>query len=258
MRPKRSWTPRPTGSPFPIHPLADSAESLRAEIAKLKICLVIVDSQSQAAGSIGQGDPAIRVRELVRTVNSFSVTTLLISQVSKVESRYQGTREPCGSRHLSYLADDTWELRATSDPENRRLTTVLHHRKHRGPWHPPLAFTADFPDEGVVRLTDAPVPDDIETSGRTQQHRSDRPPAGQQAAQVAIIAQLGEATPTQVAQYLRPKEAGKPTRLPARLARTGWIRQIRPGGRGGRGADEPLYGPTPVEEDGEEEAGRTE
>ena len=215
MRPKRSWTPRPTGSPFPIHPLADSAESLRAEIAKLKICLVIVDSQSQAAGSIGQGDPAIRVRELVRTVNSFSVTTLLISQVSKVESRYQGTREPCGSRHLSYLADDTWELRATSDPENRRLTTVLHHRKHRGPWHPPLAFTADFPEEGVVRLTDAPVPDDIETSGRTQQHRSDRPPAGQQAAQVAIIAQLGEATPTQVAQYLRPKEAGKPTRLPA-------------------------------------------
>jgi hypothetical protein len=225
-----------------VHPLCDSAETLRMEIAKLGIVLCIVDSQSQAAPANGQGDPAGPVRELVRTLASFNTTNLLISQISKVESRYEGAREPYGSRHLSYLADDTWETKGRWDDDTRTLTTILHHRKHRGPYHPPLAFAATFPETGVIRLAETlPPADDAETAKTAKDA-----PTGRRAQVIGAVVALGEATPTQIAQHLGIADPDTLNSLRADLrwlAREGWIRQVRPGGRGGRGP-EPLYGPT--------------
>jgi hypothetical protein len=228
-----------------VHPLSDSAESLRKEIAKLKVVLCIVDSQSQAAPHNGQGDPAGPVRELVRTLATFETTNLLISQISKVESRYEGTREPYGSRHLSYLADDTWEVRGQSDPETHTLTTTLSHRKHRGPWYAPLAFQATFPEHGVIRLAETLAPADDSRPEKSAKEQ----PTGRRAQAIGAVIALGEATPTQIAARLgiTDSDAMKSLRTDLGwLARAGWIRLIRPG-KSGRQPVEPVYGPVTVD-----------
>jgi hypothetical protein len=227
-----------------VHPLSDSAESLRKEIAKLGIVLTIVDSQSQAAPQNGQGDPAGPVRELVRTLNTFETTNLLISQISKVESRYEGTREPYGSRHLSYLADDTWEVRGIRDPDTRALTTTLYHRKHRGAWSPPLAFAATFPQSGVIQLAETLAPaDDTQSDKSARSAKAKR--TGRRSQAIGAVVALGEATASQVGVRLgitKPDELDSLRTDLRWLAREQWIRVIRPGGRGGRG-NETVYGP---------------
>ncbi len=156
-----------------VHPLAGSAEILRTEVARLGIVLVVVDSQGQAMDTSGLGDAAAPVREMIRALESLGgVTSLIIGQVSKAESRRDGAREPYGSRAISYQCWDTWEFRGTVDEESHQLTTVMYHRKHRGQWYPPFAFTVDFPQRGVSLLKAGRIPNDPElASGDTQPHR---------------------------------------------------------------------------------------
>jgi hypothetical protein len=230
-----------------IHPLSDSAETLRTEIAKLKCILTIVDSQSQAAPHNGQGDPAGPVRELVRTLNTFETTNLLIGQVSKIESRFEGAREPYGSRHISYLADDTWETRGRWDDETRTLTTTLYHRKHRGAYSPPLGFLATFPQAGVITLAETLPPSDDTRPEATAKEK----PTGRRAGCIGALVILSQATPTQVAAHLGLDPTNPEIRKRLRtdlgwLAREGWIRQIS-AGKAGRQPIEPVFGPLAAE-----------
>jgi hypothetical protein len=40
-----------------------------------------------------------------------------------------------------------------------RLTTVMYHRKHRGPDNPDMAFAFDFPADHSIRVLSTEVPD---------------------------------------------------------------------------------------------------
>jgi hypothetical protein len=139
---------------------ADAVRGFRTEVevAQRKIKLVILDSQGPAMRNLHDGDPAVPVREITRALRSLGTTALMIAQVSKEEARRNGAREPYGSRAVSYDFDDTFEVRGKTNPTTQQLVTVLHHRKHRGPLNPAIAFSVDFPEPGVYRANGCPVP----------------------------------------------------------------------------------------------------
>ncbi len=150
--------------------LADDAEFLRTQIARLKIGLVIVDSYGPACGLEPEtAEAAIRTLNALR---SFApVTRLVIAHVSKAAADQRtGPSRPFGSVYVSNLARSVWECRrADADGDQARLTIGLYHRKNnRGSLHTPLGYRFEFDDE-LIRIRSTDITDQPDLLARTSQ-----------------------------------------------------------------------------------------
>jgi DNA-binding transcriptional ArsR family regulator len=136
-----------------VRALADEAPLLRAEISRLGIGLVIVDSLAPACGPEPEGADAV-----IRTLNalrSFApATRLATAHISKAAADQRGgSTRPFGSVFVQNLARSVWEIRAAEDADDENTLAVgLYHRKaNRGRRHPPFGLRFEFAD-GLIRL----------------------------------------------------------------------------------------------------------
>lgn len=135
-----------------VRALADEAALLRAEISRLGIGLVVVDSLAPACGPEPEGADAV-----IRTLNalrSFApATRLATAHVSKAAADQRGgSTRPFGSVFVQNLARSVWEIRAAEDADEDTVAVGLYHRKaNRGRRHPPFGLRFEFAD-GLIRL----------------------------------------------------------------------------------------------------------
>lgn len=129
--------------------LADEATTLRAEISRLKVGFVIVDSYGPACGAEPEtADPAIRMMNALR---SFApATRLVVAHVSKASAEHRGPSRPYGSVYVTNLARSVWEVRRSEDDGGDDLNLGLFHRKvNRGRLLPPLGLRLTFDTTGI-------------------------------------------------------------------------------------------------------------
>jgi len=142
--------------------LADDATRLRAEVARLDVGLLIVDSGAPACGTDPEtANAAIRIMNALR---SFPTTNLILAHVNQLTAaQRQGVGRPFGSVFNWNLARSLWEIRASDErPTESELSLALFHRKvNRGRQHPPIGLCFSFaPDRVTLGRTDlAQAPD---------------------------------------------------------------------------------------------------
>jgi AAA domain-containing protein len=131
--------------------LADDVAALQAEVSRLGVGLVIVDSLAPACGAEPEGaDAAIRCMNALRALGP--VTRLVQAHVSKAGANQRtGAARPFGSVFVQNLARSVWELRRSEDSAGDDLTVGLYHRKtNRGRLHAPLSLRFHFDAEAVT------------------------------------------------------------------------------------------------------------
>ncbi len=135
--------------------LADDATHLRAEVSRLGVGLVIVDSLAPACGTEPESaDAAVRAMNALRTLAP--ATRLVVAHVSKADIQRNGAGRPYGSVFVQNLARSVWEVRR-SDDESKDLILGLFHRKvNQGRLSAPIGLRFEF-EEAVIRL----YPNDI-------------------------------------------------------------------------------------------------
>ncbi|MFH0899571.1 MAG: AAA family ATPase [Pseudomonadota bacterium] len=121
-------------------PLEDEAKSVRADISRHNIGLVIVDSLVPACSDDPTGaDPARQVMDAMR---SFSpATRLVIAHMTKAAARADsGEASVFGSVFFENLGRSVWELRC-SDASQASMDLALFHRKvNLGAKQPPAGW----------------------------------------------------------------------------------------------------------------------
>jgi hypothetical protein len=131
-------------------PLADEAPALRADVSRLGITFVIVDSLAPAAGPEPEGaDAALRTHNAIRSLGP--ITCLCLAHVSKAGADQRGPARPFGSVFVSNMARSVWEMRRSEDQDGEELRVALYHRKaNRTRLRPPLGFRFHFTDEAIT------------------------------------------------------------------------------------------------------------
>jgi hypothetical protein len=131
-------------------PLADEAPALRADVSRLGITFVVVDSLAPAAGPEPEGaDAALRTHNAIRGLGS--ITCLCLAHVSKAGADQRGPARPFGSVFVQNMARSVWEMRRSEDQEGDELRVALYHRKaNRTRLRPPLGFRFQFTDDRIT------------------------------------------------------------------------------------------------------------
>jgi hypothetical protein len=125
--------------------LADEIARIRAEVARHRVGLVIVDSFAPACGAEPEGsDAAIRLMNALRSLAP--ATRLLLAHVSKASAEARtGLTRAFGSVFVMNLARNAWELRRADEDGGSDLVLAAFHRKaNAGPLLPPLGFRFQF------------------------------------------------------------------------------------------------------------------
>jgi hypothetical protein len=134
--------------------LTDDITILAAEVARLHVGLVIIDSLAPACGPEPEGTDAV-----VRTLNALRAfapsTRLVLAHVSKADlERREGAR-PFGSIFTWNLSRSLWEIRRDQESAEPGLTMALTHRKcNMGERHAPVGLRFVF---GADTITPYPV-----------------------------------------------------------------------------------------------------
>lgn len=148
-------------------PLADEASALRAEISRLDIGLVIVDSLAPACGPEPEtAEAAIRTMNALR---SFGPATRFVpAHLTKLAAGQKSPARPFGSVFVRNLARSEWELRAAEEEQDDSTLIIgLYHRKvNRGRKHSPISFRFEF-DGDVIRLRANDLADHDDLLART-------------------------------------------------------------------------------------------
>jgi AAA domain len=133
-------------------PLADEASTLRGEIDRHKVGLVIVDSLAPACGPEPEGADAV-VRTMAALRSFAPATRLVLAHVTKLAAEQRsGIVKPFGSAFVFNLARNIWELRKADEDGGEDLVIAAFHRKsNAGRLYPPLGFRFTF-HEGVTTL----------------------------------------------------------------------------------------------------------
>ncbi len=150
--------------PVPVHyrrmvgALADEVPTLRAEVTRLGVVLVILDSAVPAAGPEPEGtDGAVRTLNALRHLGTASVA---LAHVSKAQADLKGATRPFGSVYMQNLPRNVWELRRAEDTPENILTLGAYHRKtNRGGLLPPFGLTFEFA-EAATRIRSADLAQD--------------------------------------------------------------------------------------------------
>jgi hypothetical protein len=147
-----------------VRPLVDEAPALRAEVSRLGIGFLIVDSLAPASGPEPESaDAAIRTHNAIRSLGTLS--SLCLAHLSKAAADQRGPARPFGSVFIQNLARSVWEMRR--DGESEDLLAGLYHRKvNRGRLCSPLALRFHFTEQ-AVSLTRADIQEAPELAART-------------------------------------------------------------------------------------------
>ena len=132
--------------------IADEISAVRAEVSRLAVKLVVVDSLAPACGAEPEGaDAVIRAMNALRSLGA-GVTRLVIAHVSHASATSQAPARPYGSVFVQNLARSTWELRASDENTSvDELVVGLYHRKvNRGRKHPPIGLRYTFGDHAIT------------------------------------------------------------------------------------------------------------
>jgi hypothetical protein len=131
-------------------PLVDEAPALRAEVSRLGIGCVVVDSLAPAAGAEPEGaDAALRTHNAIRSLGA--ITCLCLAHVSKAAADQRGPARPFGSVFVQNMARSVWEMRRSDDQDGDELRVALYHRKVNGArLHVPLGFRFHFTDDAIT------------------------------------------------------------------------------------------------------------
>jgi AAA domain len=132
--------------------LADDAATVRMEIAKHSIGLVVADSLAPACGAEPEGaDSLIRAFNAMRSFGT--VTRLVLAHMSKAATESRGLSKPFGSVFAFNLSRNVWQLqRAEGEDGAAEMVLAAYHRKNNaGPLLQPMGFRFQF-GEGRTTL----------------------------------------------------------------------------------------------------------
>jgi hypothetical protein len=125
--------------------LADHADTLRREIARQGIRLMIIDSAQIACGQVDGADPAAAFLRLCAAVRSFGVTTLLVDHPAKGVER--GEETPYGTRYKLALCRNIWKAHKSHGTESELHVGLWHDNNSNTPHHAPLGLRLVFDRE---------------------------------------------------------------------------------------------------------------
>lgn len=138
-------------------PLPEDVTKIRAEVDRLKIGFLVIDSLGFASGgNLKENDVALAAME---SLGKIGVTTLAIAHITKEAAKEDGGKAtPFGSAFFSFAARSTWEIRKASEGDDLEINVGMFHRKaNRGPlFKTPiglsLRFENDDQEERLVRV----------------------------------------------------------------------------------------------------------
>jgi hypothetical protein len=124
--------------------LADEAAALRADVSRLGVGLVIVDSLAPASGPEPESaDSVIQTMNALRSLGP-GVTKLVIAHLSKSAIDQRTGAKPYGSVFTWNLARSVWELRKAEDDSEDLVVGLYHRKSNRGKLHPPIGLRYAF------------------------------------------------------------------------------------------------------------------
>jgi hypothetical protein len=144
--------------------LADEQTVVRADVARLGVGLVLVDSIAPAMGGEVNSEDAIPFFNALRSLGS-GVTRLVVSHISKATAaEANGPGNPFGSVFVRNLARSAWAVKATPDADGGAVEVGLFHTKvNRGRLRKPVGARLVFDDPtGPVSIREIDVLDNAE------------------------------------------------------------------------------------------------
>ncbi len=142
------------------HPLAAAVPLIRADVARLGIGMVVIDSFAPACGT--EPETADSVLHAVAALRTLGVPCLVIAHVSKAQADQTGKTRPFGSVFLWNLARSCWEVKRSAEIEgDGEMVLGLYHVKvNEGPRRAPfgLRLTFDPPGDNATSVRVEPCP----------------------------------------------------------------------------------------------------
>lgn len=128
--------------------LADDVKTLHAEISKLKVGLLIIDSIAPACGA--EPESADSVIRAMNALKSLPCTRLIVAHISKAGADQNSPGRPYGSVFLWNLARSVWEIKKAHEDEEDILPLGLFQRKcNYGRLHAPMGIRFEFAPWGI-------------------------------------------------------------------------------------------------------------
>lgn len=166
----------PTGTPAPAglyyramhRPLTDQIGSIKAEVQRLGVELVVCDSLAPASGAEPEGsDAAVRTLNALRSLAP--ATRLVTAHVSKVSAdQLKGAVRPFGSVYVRNLARSTvFASQEEQVSPDERVVTYTHTKSNNGPLQRAAALRYLFDEEGHIVLE--PFEPDLSKTGLSNQ-----------------------------------------------------------------------------------------
>ncbi|HEX9710121.1 MAG TPA: AAA family ATPase, partial [Candidatus Thermoplasmatota archaeon] len=143
-----------------VAPLTAELAAVQADVHRLGVVAVVIDSLAPASGPEPEGaDAAVRTMTALRSLSPAS--RIVVAHVSKASADGAGPARPFGSVFIQNLARSVWEVRRSDDETGDDLLLGLYHRKvNSGRKHRPLALRLSFGADAVTLqaadLTEAP------------------------------------------------------------------------------------------------------
>lgn len=207
-------------------PLTDSVRQIRADVARLGVGLVRVDSLALAAGREPEGaDASTRTMNDLRTLGDH-VTRHVIAHVAKSGLDVQGTGHVYGSVFNENIPRNVFEIRKDADPADDELTLMVFHRKaNESRLHPPFGLRFILspedtrPEDKTITvescsLRDAP-PDLLARVSLSQQIKAVLAHGGKSIPALAVELNAKEGSVKQAVHRLRDRRPPVVVRLPA-------------------------------------------
>ncbi len=185
-------------------PLAEAASTLRAEVGRLDVGLVILDSAAYAAdGNLIDQDVTTRLTNAARSLGP-NVTRLLVAHISKeAAGQKSGRARAFGSTFIEAAARSVWEVRKSDSGEDDSLKLGLFHTKvNSGKLCRPVGLELRF-SQGAVAFEPHNVNEDKELAGYNSLPARIREVLKSGAHPVEQIAEALEAKPDTVYKNLR-------------------------------------------------------
>ena len=136
---------------FMSGPISDSVEFLKAEVARLGIRTVVIDSAGPACGGEPESAaPTLKFFDSLRDISNPTapVSSIILAHVTH-EARKGGKSSPFGSVFWINLPRNIFELAVSAGQRQNHSDYALHHRKsNTGSLRPPLGFRLTWDADG--------------------------------------------------------------------------------------------------------------
>lgn len=127
-------------------PLVDEARAIRADLTRLGIGFIIIDSLVPACGEDPTGaDPARQVMDAMRTFTP--ATRLVVAHMTRAGAQGSGESDIFGSIFFRNLGRSVWELRCTDASESEMEIGLYHRKVNLGAKQPPVGWRLNWKDQ---------------------------------------------------------------------------------------------------------------